>query len=114
MFPNGNIVLIFTRKRLEYSRTVMFMDGDEGYEIHSTGHRQAGSRDPQRAWRDAKGARPDLRHGAAIHHRTRKRERDRRNRQGFDDPPDTRDSTDIIPAAGDKARTGQWHACSMS
>jgi hypothetical protein len=53
---------------------------DEGYEIHTTGHRQAGPRDPEGAGRDAKGARPDLRHGSAIHHRARKRERDRRNR----------------------------------
>src|SRR6266851_1764504 len=132
LFPSGNILVSSRPGVGKYSRTVIFLltlslkiykifpyvnfaERDEGHEIHTTGHRQAGPRDPQGAWRDAKGARPDFRHGTAIHHRTRKGQRDRRNRQGLDDPADARHSINPdATASGDKARIVQWHACSMS
>src|SRR5882724_6729090 len=80
IFPYGNIMMLTSiSKMLKYSRTVT-SPADEGYEIHTRGHRQVGPTDPQGAWRDAKGSRSDLGHGSAIHHRTRKRKRDRRNR----------------------------------
>jgi hypothetical protein len=90
-----------TRKQLKYSRTVTSLDGMKALEIHTTGHWQVGPRDPQGSWRDAKGARPDFGHGPTIHHRTRKGQRDRRNRQGFDDPADAGHSTYTDAAAGD-------------
>lgn len=38
MFPYGNVLLTSGPKKLRYSRTVTF-GWDEGYEIHTTGHR---------------------------------------------------------------------------